>query len=252
MSDGVQRSAAGVPNAAGMEHLRAVRVWLAVFMAGLVVSGVTAFPLVHEVRWLDALAHSGAVRPAAERAHLLPWIERVDAALGATNARYPFLQYGTDWLAFAHLAIAVAFIGPWRDPVRNAWVITFGLMACVGVVPLALLAGAARGIPIGWRLVDCSFGVVGCVPLLMAGGMCGCWRGRRASDPGLKGSAARMIALRRSTRGQGKGWRGSGPIRFGTVTARLNKVRKSARETKAVLFPKWSKTVLSGELGIES
>jgi hypothetical protein len=84
------------------------------------------------------------------------------------GAQYPFLQYGTDWLAFAHLAIAVAFIGPWRDPVRNRWVITFGLIACAGVVPLALIAGAVRGIPMAWRLVDCSFGVFGCVPLLMA------------------------------------------------------------------------------------
>jgi hypothetical protein len=38
----------------------------------------------------------------------------------------PFLAYGTDWLAFAHLAIAVVFIGPWINPVRSQWVITFG------------------------------------------------------------------------------------------------------------------------------
>jgi hypothetical protein len=35
------------------------------------------------------------------------------------------------------------------------------------VVPLALIAGAVRGIPLGWRLLDCSFGVVGCLPLLV-------------------------------------------------------------------------------------
>jgi hypothetical protein len=33
-------------------------------------------------------------------------------------------------IAFAHLAIAIAFIGPYIDPVRNKWVITFGLIAC--------------------------------------------------------------------------------------------------------------------------
>ena len=31
-------------------------------------------------------------------------------------------------------------------------------------------AGAIRGIPFAWRLIDCSFGVFGCVPLLV------CWR----------------------------------------------------------------------------
>jgi len=69
--------------------------------------------------------------------------------------------------AFAHLVIAVAFIGPYIDPVRNKWVITFGLIACAGVIPLALIAGQIRGIPLPWRLIDCSFGVFGAVPLLI-------------------------------------------------------------------------------------
>ncbi|SCF41963.1 hypothetical protein [Micromonospora mirobrigensis] len=33
------------------------------------------------------------------------------------------MLYGTDWLAFAHLVLAVAFWGPLRDPVRNVWVV---------------------------------------------------------------------------------------------------------------------------------
>jgi len=49
--------------------------------------------------------------------------------------------------------------------VRNKWVITFGLIACAGVIPLALIAGQVRGIPFAWRLIDCSFGVVGGIPL---------------------------------------------------------------------------------------
>jgi hypothetical protein len=79
---------------------------------------------------------------------------------------HPFLAYGTDWLAFAHLVIAVAFIGPFIDPVRNKWIITFGLISCAGVIPLALIAGPIRGIPFPWRLIDCSFGIFGCIPLL--------------------------------------------------------------------------------------
>jgi hypothetical protein len=149
------------------DHLRRIRFWLAVFIAGLVLSGITAFPLQSELGWLIRLLHAGALRPVAQSAGLLPWIERVGDGLRDTNARYPFLAYGTDWLAFAHLAIAVAFVGPCIDPVRNKWVITFGLIACAGVIPLALIAGHIRDIPVGWRLVDCGFGVFGAVPLLI-------------------------------------------------------------------------------------
>lgn len=90
-----------------------------------------------------------------------------EGGLETTAGAYPFLAYGTDWLAFAHLVIAAAFIGPLIDPVRNKWVFQFGLIGCAGVVPLALIAGAARGIPVYWRMIDCSFGVFGCIPLLL-------------------------------------------------------------------------------------
>jgi hypothetical protein len=148
-------------------HLRRIRFWLAVFIAGLVASGVTAFPLQTELGGLVSLLHTDSLRPIAESTQLLPWIERVHKALSATNAQYPFLAYGTDWLAFAHIVIAIAFIGPYIDPIRNKWIITFGLIDCAGVVPLALIAGQVRGIPLPWRLIDCSFGVIGCIPLLL-------------------------------------------------------------------------------------
>ena len=148
-------------------HLRRIRIWLAVFIAGLVLSGVTAFPLQSELRWLVAALQTSSFHDAAQSTGLLPWIERVSQALYDTNAHYPFLAYGTDWLAFAHLVIAIAFIGPYIDPVRNKFVITFGLIACAGVIPLALIAGQVRGIPIAWRLIDCSFGVFGSIPLFI-------------------------------------------------------------------------------------
>jgi len=37
----------------------------------------------------------------------------------------------------------------------------------VGVIPLALIAGAIRGIPLGWQLIDMSFGVFGIIPLII-------------------------------------------------------------------------------------
>ena len=126
-------------------YRRAIRFWLALLMAGLVVSGLTAFPLEAELHWLLPVLSAPAVRPIAETTHLLPWIVRVHEGLSETNARYPFLAYGTDWLAFAHLVLALLFLGPYRDPVRNKWIITFGLVACGGVIPLALIAGHVRG-----------------------------------------------------------------------------------------------------------
>ncbi len=147
-------------------HLREIRIWLTVFIVGLVLSGITAFPLETELRWLLSILSMHAVRPLASRTHLLPWITLVSDALTTTNHRYPFLAYGTDWLAFGHLVIATIFVGPFRDPVRNKWIIDFGLIACAGVIPLALIAGAVRGIPLPWRLVDCSFGLFGAAPLL--------------------------------------------------------------------------------------
>jgi hypothetical protein len=108
-----------------------------------------------------------AATPAIHEPALHTWLRRVHEALAITNQTYPFLAYGTDWLAFAHLVFAVAFIGPLRDPVRNRWVLVFGVIACIGVFPLALIAGPVRGIPLYWRLIDCSFGAFGIIPLLM-------------------------------------------------------------------------------------
>jgi hypothetical protein len=145
--------------------LQTIRFWLVLFMVGLVLSGVTAFPLVTEIHWLVGVLSAQPLRPIAEATHLLPWILLVNRALTETGTNFPFLAYGTDWLAFAHLVLAVAFVGPWREPVRNRWVIDFGLIACAGVLPLALIAGQVRGIPLGWRLIDCCFGVFGALPL---------------------------------------------------------------------------------------
>ena len=145
--------------------LRSVRIWLGVVIVGLVVSGVTAFPLQHELEWMVRVA--ARVRLAEHAPGLNAWLVRVFGALTDTDAQYPFLAYGTDWLAFAHLVIAVAFVGPYRDPVRNKWVIDWGLIACAGVPLLALIAGPVRGIPVYWRLIDCSFGVFCCLALLI-------------------------------------------------------------------------------------
>ena len=63
------------------------------------------------------------------------------------------------------MIIAVSFIGPIRDPVRNIWGVEFGMIACLALIPLALICGPIRGIPWFWRVIDCSFGVFGMIPL---------------------------------------------------------------------------------------
>lgn len=135
-----------------------IRVWLVLFMIGLVLSGITAFPIETE---LSFFSHHSFIFPSA----VGNWINTVYAAVKTTNKNYPYLSYGTDWLAFGHLVIATAFLGPLKDPVKNIWVIQFGLIACVMVFPLAFIAGPIRGIPFYWRLIDCSFGVLGIIPL---------------------------------------------------------------------------------------
>jgi len=145
-------------------QIRKIRIVLAVFVIGLVLSGLTAFPLLTEVRYTLSLCPD-AQQPTPS--FFTAWLLKVYDALLVVDKNYPFLPYGTDWLAFAHLVIAIAFIGPWRDPVKNIWVIDFGLIACAAVIPLAIIAGQFREIPFWWRLIDCSFGVFGAIPLII-------------------------------------------------------------------------------------
>lgn len=137
---------------------KTIKTWILIFIIALILSGVTAFALETELAWLSSLMGDN-------QSALTTWINKVYLALHDTNLKYPYLAYGYDWLAFAHLVIAVAFIGPLKDPVRNKWVIQFGMIACIMIFPLALIAGPIRGIPFYWQLIDCSFGVIGLIPL---------------------------------------------------------------------------------------
>lgn len=159
-------AAAVRPTAPGRRDILAIRICLIIVIIGLVVSGVTAFPLREELMLGSDILNSTGL--SATFPDLAFWVQRVAEGLEVTGDDYPFLAYGTDWLAFAHLAIAVAFVGPLIDPVRNVWVTVWGLIMCAGIVPLALIAGAVRGLPIGWQLIDISFGVVAAVPLTIA------------------------------------------------------------------------------------
>ena len=150
-----------------------INVWI--MITGLFLSGATAFPIETELAWL---VNHATWFPEA----IAAWLQTIYYALKATNNAYPFLAYGTDWLAFAHIMLAVLFIGPLKDPVKNIWVIEFGMIACVAIIPLAFIAGPIRGIPIFWRCIDSSFGVVGIIPLYI------CYRDiRKLTSLNIKG-----------------------------------------------------------------
>ncbi len=139
---------------------------LGFFIIGLILSGVTAFPLLTELRLLAAWLGITNAADYQSLTGLQHWISYVLFGLEQTNAHFPFLAYGTDWLAFCHLCIAVFFIRPLFKPLESDWVLKCGLVCCSAVLPLALVGGQVRGIPLYWRLIDCSFGVIGALPLL--------------------------------------------------------------------------------------
>ena len=138
------------------KQLKQIRFLLISFIILLILSGVTAFP----IKWELDLA-AGFMKEFPSNNELSRWFFVVHEAITDTYEKYPFIAYGTDWLAFAHIVIAVAFIGPYRDPIKNIWVIQFGMIASVMVFPLAFIAGNIRGIPFFWQLIDCSFGAFG-------------------------------------------------------------------------------------------
>ena len=147
------------------EHTK-IKLWLYVFIAGLLISGITAFPLEWELNLLNQMLGPGTYF-GNHFPSFSEWVNNVNLGLTETNHKFPFIAYGTDWLAFAHIILAILFIGPLKDPVKNIWVIEFGIIACVLVIPLAMICGEIRGIPFFWRLLDCSFGVLGVIPLLI-------------------------------------------------------------------------------------
>jgi hypothetical protein len=134
-----------------------IRRWLLFFIVALVISGATAIPAESELAFATRMIPMGTL--------VGDWLDKVYMSVIHQNRNSPWLAYGYDWLAFAHFVLAILFIGPLRDPVRNKWVIEFGTIACLLVIPFALIAGYMRGLPLWWRLVDCSFGVAGLIPL---------------------------------------------------------------------------------------
>lgn len=138
-----------------------IRIAIIIFIALLALSGITAMPVYTEMNWLMQQHWFAA------DSSLGAWLYKVWLGVQYMNANYPFMFYGYDWLAFAHIVIGLAFIGPYRDPIKNKWVIDWAILCCLSVLPLAFIAGPIRGIPWFHILIDCSFGIFGLIPLFI-------------------------------------------------------------------------------------
>lgn len=136
-----------------------IRLWVILFMSALILSGLTAFPVYTELQFI--INSKMFTHPPALHA----WLYKVWTGVKTAQENFPFLFYGFDWLAFAHLAIAILFIGVYKNPVKNKWIIYWAMITCIGIFFLAFIAGTIRGIPLFHILIDCSFGAIGLIPL---------------------------------------------------------------------------------------
>jgi hypothetical protein len=140
-----------------MNNIKKIKLLVLFFIIALVLSGVTAMPIETELRYLVNTVRYGT--------RLYYFLNKVYIGILDAKEKYPFLFYGYDWLAFAHFMFGILFIGVYKNPVRNIWIVEFGMLCCIAIIPFALLAGHFREIPLYWRLIDCSFGIFGFISL---------------------------------------------------------------------------------------
>lgn len=142
-----------------------IRILLGIVIGGLIISGASVIFLETTFRLLTRLLGIGIEARPEDFNGFFGWLVLVRNAITETNGQYPFLAYATDWLAFAHFVIALAFVAPLKNPARHIWTINWGMIACVAVFPTAFIAGYFRGVPFYWQLFSCSFGLIALIPL---------------------------------------------------------------------------------------
>jgi len=137
---------------------------LKVVAVGLFVSGVTVWPAISELKMGLALLSSIGFGESA----LFSFVTQLLGSLQAIEESHPQIMYGYDWLAFAHIVLAILFWGAAKDPVRNRWVVECGLIMCALIPVLAGICIPIREIPIYWILFDLAFVPGAAIPLLIA------------------------------------------------------------------------------------
>ena len=137
---------------------------LGVIVFGLLVSGITVWPAVPELRIAVEIVWGGGAPTDGLHGFVMHAIERLEFV----QAHYPFMLYAHDWLAFAHIMLAILFAGAIRDPVRNVWIVQCGLIMCALVPVLAGICIPLRGMPLVWFWIDFAFAPAAALPLWIA------------------------------------------------------------------------------------
>ena len=135
-------------NYANPEKLRGrIKAAIVITIIGLLLNGFTSVPLRTE---LDILLS----KPDSLPQFLRDWWVYVYQGVLETSEKYNFMRYGFDWLGYAHLIIAIAFIGPYRDPIKNQWVVQWGMIAAGLGILMAFGWERMRDIPVWWSFID--------------------------------------------------------------------------------------------------
>jgi hypothetical protein len=147
-----------------MNDLKLARLMIGIVVFGLFVSAVTIWPAVPELKFAVRLAWGDGEPTGTLHKFVLEAIK----GLEDVGARYPFMLYAHDWLAFAHIVLAILFAGAMRDPVRNIWIVQCGLIMCALVPVLAAICIPLRQLPSCWFLIDFAFAPAAALPLWLA------------------------------------------------------------------------------------
>lgn len=131
--------------------MKTIRLHLTGFITLLLLTGITALPLIAEIDFLYAHRAIFSIT-------LTQWIEQLYRNIHQTPT---VMLYGTDWLAFAHIVIGLFFIPVYHNPLQYRANMLVGMAACLLIFPLAFICGPIRDIPFFHQLIDCSFGVLG-------------------------------------------------------------------------------------------
>jgi hypothetical protein len=147
-----------------MKNLKRSKWMLAIVSFGLFVSGATIWPALWELKTLVRIIW-GDQEPTWI---LHKFILQAIAGLESLQKDQSFLMYGFDWLAFAHIMLAILFAGAIRDPVRNKWIVQCGLIMCALIPVLGAICIPLRHIPLIWMWIDFSFAPAAALPLYIA------------------------------------------------------------------------------------
>lgn len=97
---------------------------MALFIVALVISGVTAFPLLAELKLVVRLLGLEAASGPAGHTGLAFWMLTIRFGLEDMYRQNPWIAYGTDWLAFGHIVIALFFVRPLFCPEESRWTLS--------------------------------------------------------------------------------------------------------------------------------